>query len=293
MQTAFLSNGSIVNANEYSAEKHGHRVLCIDRACKSPVIHVPASENNVAHFKTTGKNDSRHVKGCGFYESLDAVDSIEKLGEYQEDLLGKGIKETLLRINMNRIDPDYESKSVDREKKDQDKKEKEIKVKDENQPPQSISSVKSVVKLLTSYEPDILASVLVSVPGGRKVPLSDVVVNQEKAHQLLWDGELMPTGYFVYGRIKNVSTREKVKYINFEPVNETTFTLVLFQKYWKHFTYSEEQLRGKDVLVFGELRKNDYNDKNQTEMIIKSEKYMDFVRRNEKLKNGTSEETYV
>ena len=280
MQTAMLTDGVVVSANEYDADTHGHRIFCIDRNCQAPVIHVPSSKNAAVHFKTTGKNDSKHKQGCGFFEPLDAVESIQKLEEYQGQLLEKGIKETLVRINMNKIDPDYESKAVEREEKKDEKKESEVKVKDENQPPQSISSVKSVLKLLTTYEPDILSSVLVSVPGGHKVPISNFIINQERAHNLLWEDKVYSNiGYFVYGIIKNISTREKVKYINFETVNDITFTLVIFEKYWKHFTYSEEGLQGQDVLVYGALRKNDFNNKQQTEMLIKSDKYLELVDR--------------
>lgn len=280
MQTAMLNNGSIVNANEYEPDHHGHRIFCID--CKAPVIHVPTSENKAAHFKTTGKNDSKHKPNCGFYEPLDAVESIKKIGEYQEKILDKGIKETLIRINMNRIDPDYEPRTISREKNEEHRKTRDIKIKDENKPPQSISSVKSVVKLLTSYEPDILATILVSIPGGHKVPISQVIVNQERAHRLLWEEKILNTGYFVYGKVLNITSGEKVKFINFEPVNQIPFTLVLFNHYWKHFSYSEEQLKRKDVLVYGKLRKNDYNDKNQTEMIIKSDKYLEIINRKER-----------
>lgn len=44
-------------------------------------------------------------------------------------------------------------------------KEIRVKVKKENETPQSIASLKSVEKLLTDYELDILASIIISVKG--------------------------------------------------------------------------------------------------------------------------------
>ncbi|MYL35438.1 hypothetical protein GLW08_21385 [Pontibacillus yanchengensis] len=280
MQTALLNNGSLVHANEYEQDTHGSRIYCIDKNCNAPVIFVPSHEGSTPHFKTTGKNDSKHQKGCGFYEPMDFVDSLEKVSEYQKDLFDKGVKETIIKVNMNRIDPEYETNSTQTENESKDKKESEVKIKDENKPPQSISSVKSVVTLLTSYEPDVISSILVNIGGGRKIPLSDLVLNQVKAHDSLWNGLLNPnSGYFVYGKVKKITNREKVKYINFESIEGITFTLVLFQKYWKHFTYTEAQLLDKDVLVYGNLRKNDYNEKQQTEMLIKSDNYIEFIKR--------------
>jgi hypothetical protein len=71
-------------------------------------------------------------------------------------------------------------------------------------------------------------------------------------------------------------------YLNFEEKN-VPFTIVIFQKHWKDFSYSEKQLEGKDVLIYGHLRKNDYQDKQLTEMIIKSDKYLETLKRKAKL----------
>jgi hypothetical protein len=51
----------------------------------------------------------------------------------------------------------------------------------------------------------------------------------------------------------------------------------VFEKYFKHFTYTNEQLEGKNVLAWGILKKNVYKDKNTTEMVIKSNKYLEFI----------------
>lgn len=158
--------------------------------------------------------------------------------------------------------------------------ESEVKLKDENRQPATISSVKSVAKLLTMYEPDVLASVLLDVGGSRKVPLSSLVINQEVAHDILWsERTIKNVGYFVYGTVASISRLEKVVFIDFEKVNDTSFTLVVFEKYFKHFTYKTGDLEGYDILVYGFLKKNEYNGKNKTEMVIKSNKYIEKIQK--------------
>ncbi|MEI2358385.1 hypothetical protein [Mesobacillus zeae] len=278
MNSALLHNGNIVTAAEYNPDVHGSRIYCIDRNCKAPVIHVK-SENAAPHFKTTGKNDGqRHNKLCGFYKQLSFEESIQKVEEYQGEFLEKGIKETVIRLNMNRIDPDYESKQIEREENEKTAKDpSEVKVKQESTTPNSIGSLKAIVKLLTTYDPDILASILVSVKG-KKIPLSQLVISHDKAHQLVWeDRSIDNLGYFVYGTIEQVLRREKVYFINFKPVGNVSFGLVVFDKYFKHFTYTDEQLLGRKLLAWGSLKKNVYKDKNTTEMVIKSNKYIQFL----------------
>lgn len=92
---------------------------------------------------------------------------------------------------------------------------------------------------------------------------------------MLWNEDIFnDVGYFVYGKVLNVIRREKVMYINFEE-RKQPFTIVIFQKHWNEFSYSESQLVGKDVLVYGHIRKNEYESNKLTEMIIKSDKYLE------------------
>lgn len=279
MNSALLHSGKIVTAAEYNPDVHGNRIFCIDKICNTPVIFVKGTESSVPYFKTTGKtNDSKHHDNCGFARPLTFEESIKKVEEYQQDLMEKGIKEVVIKMNMNKIDPDYEGKQIEREEKETKPKDpNEIKIKQESSPPNSIGSLKAVVKLLTSYEPDTLASILVSVKG-QKITLSQLILSHDQAHELLWaDRSIESFRYFVYGTIEKVIRREKVIYINFKPVNDVNFSLVIFDKYFKHFTYTDEQLIGKHVLATGYLKKNIYKDKNTTEMVIKSNKYIERI----------------
>ncbi|WP_214483766.1 hypothetical protein [Bacillus sp. SM2101] len=277
MNTALLHNGEIITAKEYDESTNGSRIYCIDKNCRAPLIHVVKTQNKSEHFKTTGKGESKHKQKCGFYEPLDLLESVAKVKEYQEDL-GDNMNETLIRLNMNRIDPDHESKAVERGKKDKKDDSTKIKVKQDNDTPASISSVKSVVKLITEYEPDILASILVNVGGGYKIPISELVVKHIDAHKMLWEDRVFDVGYFVYGKVANMIKRDKVQYINFDEEQGVAFTIVLFQKYWHEFNYSNEELVGKHVMVYGHLRKNEYQGKRETEMIIKSDKYVEVLK---------------
>lgn len=280
MLSAKLHDGKVVSSLEYDANVHGHRIFCLDKKCKAPLIFVQGNDTRAAHFKTSGKGDSVHRSGCGFYQPLDLVESINKVKEYQQDGVQNDMKEIVIRLSMNRIDPDKETSTIEREKGKKDPN--NIKVKNDSLTPQSISSVKGAVKLLTEYEPDILSSILINVGGGRKVPISDLIVDQDQAHKILWNDDIMNNvGYFVYGKVAKMVKREKVMYINFEDKN-VPFTIVIFQKHWNDFSYSEKQLIGKDVLVYGHLRKNEYQDKQLTEIIIKSDKYLEAFKRKTK-----------
>lgn len=278
MNAAILHTGTVVAARDYNVDTHGNRLYCIDKSCKVPVIYVGGGDNLSPYFKTTGKNDSKHAANCGFFKPLNFVESVQKVDEYQDDLLEQGIKETVVRINFNKLDPDYEPRVIEREEKEEKKKDQdEVKVKQENETPSTIASLKSIVKLMTSYEPDVLSSIIVNVKG-KKVPISTLIIDQEKAHSILWSEESIPgINYFVYGEVDAILRREKVIYINFKPVNNVLFSLILFDKYFKHFTYTDEDLKGKVILAWGHLRKNTYNDKNTTEMNIKSDKYIEIL----------------
>ncbi|MCM3402946.1 hypothetical protein [Cytobacillus oceanisediminis] len=185
MLTAKLHNGKIVTSVEYDVNLHGTRIFCLDKNCSSPLIFVQGNEGRAAHFKTSGKGDSVHQSSCGFFKLLNMIESITKVKEYQEEGIHNDMKEIVIRLSMSRIDPDRETSAVEREKGSRDPA--ALKVKNDSLTPQSISSVKGVVKLLTEYEPDILASILINAGGGNKVPLSDIIVNQEDAHEILWN----------------------------------------------------------------------------------------------------------
>lgn len=285
MNSALLHNGKVITAAEYNPSTHGSRIFCLDKGCKTSVIYVPGNDNSTPYFKTTGKNDqSKHSATCGFARPLTFEESIQKVEEYQSELLGQGIKETIIKLNLSKIDPDYQPKEIERESSEKKQKDlNEIKVKQESATPNSIGSLKAVVKLLTSYEPDILASVLISMKGA-KVPLSQIVISHDKAHELLWNGQAIDSqSYFVYGVIEKVIRREKVYYINFKPINNVMFSLVVFDKYFKHFTFTDEQFVGKNVLAWGHLRGNSFQEKHTSEMIIKSSKYIEFLPKNKQL----------
>jgi hypothetical protein len=110
-----------------------------------------------------------------------------------------------------------------------------------------------------------------------------MVISHERAHELLWNGKLIDSlSYFVYGIIEQVLRREKVLYVNLKPVNNVYFSIVIFEKYFKHFTYTDEQLIGKNVLAWGGIRRNTFQEKNTSEIIIKSNKYIEFLKGKEK-----------
>ena len=241
MHSALLPNGKMINARDYDSKLHGTRIVCMDPTCRAPVIFVQKSNDVSPYFKTTGKHESKHAETCGFYKTLSFTETIDKISEYQDAFLNEGLAENIVRLNLNRLDPDYESRTAERDQS-KEKDSSEIKIKDKNETPKSISSLKTLVRVLTSNEPDVLSSIIVQVRG-MKIPISSLVVNQARAHEVCWnDTVLSQFNYFVYGEVDKILRRDKVIYINFKPVNQVLFSIVIFDKYFPHFTFKDEEL---------------------------------------------------
>lgn len=280
MHSALLPDGKVVTAVTYDAKLHGTRLQCMDKGCNSPVSYIPGNKEIVAHFKTSGKGDSIHKDGCGFARKLSFQETVNKVGEYQAEISKQGAREIVVRLNLNGIDPDYESRVVDREnnEKPNEKQELDEKILKESKPtPNQIGSLKTVKKLFTSVEPDLLASIYLSIKGN-KIPISELIMTHEQAHAAVWEDRALNVPYFIHGKIDKVIRREKVWYINFLTGPEYYFSLVLFDRHFQHFTYSDKDLIGKEIMACGLLKKNKYKeDRQSTEMIIKSNKYIEFL----------------
>ncbi|MGI2295546.1 hypothetical protein [Paenibacillus sp. GXUN7292] len=284
MITAYLPDSSIINAQDYDEKVHGYELYCIDDSCRAPVIFVGKGLKHSAYFKTVGRGaDSKHKATCGFYEPLDVAAAIDKTAEYQAKLL-KDMKYRenirFVRLNMNSLDPDHvPTPRGEREQKEKDAS--KLGLKEEKSTPDVISSMKSVVKLLTQNEPDVLSSIYFNI-SGRKLPLSEVVLSPQRAYDKLWSDQDQRLKYFVYGKVLEVTTREKVTYLDVESERDKPFTLVVFRDYYKNFTSFEsfDVLKGRDVLVYGQLKKNDFENRKKCEIIVTTEKYMTLFKRN-------------
>lgn len=283
MHSALLSDKKVITAKAYEEAQHGVILTCMDKSCDVPVFYIKGTEEIIPHFKTSGKGDSVHKESCGFAKKLSFQESVAKVSEYQASLREQGIREFIVKLNMNSIDPDFESKAVERDNnKDDEPKEKseldDKSLKESPGTPQSISSLKSVKKLFTTVEPDLLASIIVSVKGGKRIPISELIRHYTIAHEALWDMKTLDVPYFIHGKIQKVIRREKVWYINFSNTESCMFSLVLFDRHFKHFTKKDEELVGKEVLAFGYLKKNEFiKERKGTEMIIKSDKYIEYL----------------
>jgi hypothetical protein len=293
MQTAKLSNGTILSALEYSPQKHGFEIYCLDKNCSAPLIFVDRNTRNssdvqvAAHFKTTGKDEStRHKKGCGFYDSLDVIEAIEKVNEYQQQILeAEGTPKNVIRLSLNLLDPDHVKDERGEKEKSDNKDETDPKVKDTKQQPTVISSMKSIIKLLTDFEPDILGTVYFSV-NGRKLPMSQLVLSPRRAYHLVWEGTPIPKmKYFVYGKILNATKLKNLLFLDFENIDDSSqpFSIVVFENYFKNFKYSPDEVKGRYVLVYGALRQNDYQNRRKTEIILKTDKYFQMFNRKPEL----------
>lgn len=280
MHSAIIANGKVVSANSYDESIHGVKLNCMDQNCKVPVIFIKGAAALTPHFKTSGKGESVHKENCGFAKPLNFQESVSKVGEYQSSIMENGIRQIVIRLSMNEIDPDFEKKTVERKSLDKEKKTSDLNedvLKVSKDTPASIGSLKSVKKLFTTVSPDILAGILISVKG-QKIPISSLIRNYEEAHEALWNDETEEVPYFIHGKIERVVRRDKVWYISFAKSDIGFFSLVVFNRHFHHFTYKDSELIGKEVLAYGFLQKNNYHkDKQSTEMIIKSNKYIEFL----------------
>ncbi|MFG3613377.1 hypothetical protein [Rummeliibacillus stabekisii] len=281
MHSALLPNGKIVTAKEFEQERHGVSVRCMDKSCQVPVYYIEGTDDVAAHFKTSGKGDSVHKPDCGFAKKLTFQESVAKVGEFQGSLQEQGIREFVVRLNLSQLDPDYISKTVERGPTEKEKKEAQEldgnALKEKKLTPQSITTIKSIKKLFTTVEPDILASIIISFNGTR-IPISKLICTCEEAHAALWNEEALAAPYFVHGTVGKVNRREHVWFITLETGVRSFFTLVVFEAYFKHFTYKDEDLIGKEILAAGRLKKNTFNlDRPITEMVIKSNKFIEFL----------------
>ncbi|MEK5071745.1 hypothetical protein [Sporosarcina sp. FSL K6-1508] len=281
MHSALLTDGKVVTAKAYDESLHGVRIVCMDKGCGVPVFFIPGSSGVIAHFKTSGKGPSIHREGCGFAKKLTFQETVAKVSEYQVSLREQGIREFVVRLNLNSIDPDIESRTIERNTKEKEEKEKdeldEDALKETEPTPQSIGSLRSVKKLFTTVEPDLLASIIVSVKGVR-IPISELIRHHDLAHNALWEGNTLEVPYFIHGRIEKVFRLKKVWYINFTSTEKGFFSLIIFDRHFKYFTLKDNELIGKEVLAYGMLKKNEFKkEKKSTEMIIKSNKYIEFL----------------
>lgn len=277
MHSAKLLDGSIVAAKSYIPGIHGRSLFCLDPICKAPVHFVQESEK-VAFFKTSGKGDSVHKEGCAFASRLSFEKAVSKVSIFQQDLLVQGSDEVVIRLNANKLDPDYVPRKIERDGQETEIDPNKIKIKKEKtETPQTLSSLSSLKKLFTTVEPDLLASIVVSVQG-YKLPISQLISDYHSIHDRFWKDNTLNVPYFIHGTIHKIVRLNKVWYLNMHDGEDFYFTLVVFEKYFKHFTYTDDDLLERPILVMGKLRKNTFHkDRPATEMVIKSDKYIEFL----------------
>ncbi|WP_338657313.1 hypothetical protein V6B14_22380 (plasmid) [Sporosarcina psychrophila] len=281
MHSALLADGKVVTAKDYDEKMHGVRIVCMDKCCNVPVYFIPSSKGVISHFKTSGKGSSVHKEECGFSRKLTFQETVAKVSEYQTSLREHGIREIVVKLNLNSIDPDIDVKTNERKQREKIEKEPadldEDALKEDKPTPQSIGSLRSVKKLFTSVEPDLLATIIVSVKGER-IPISELIRHHDIAHVAVWEDKTLNVPYFIHGCIEKVIRRKKVWYINFTATENGFFSLIIFDRHFKHFTLKDNELIGKEVLAYGMLKRNEFNkEKKSTEMIIKTNRYIEFL----------------
>lgn len=281
MQSAITTEGKVVTAKAYDEKIHGTHIVCMDKSCNVPVHFIPGTKDINPYFRTSGKGDSVHAVDCGFAKKLSFQESVAKVSEYQTSIKEQGIREFVVRLNMDSLDPDYKTKVVERKQSEPNEREPdelgEDALKEEKATPKSIGSLKSVKKLFTTVEPDLLASIIVTTKG-KYIPISELIRAYDSAHTALWEDEIIDVPYFIHGVIDRVIRRKKVWYINFVPKDNVYFSLIVFDKHFNLFTLKDDELVGKEVLAFGMLKKNTFDkEKKRTEMVIKTNKYIEFL----------------
>ncbi|UXJ71368.1 hypothetical protein [Lysinibacillus fusiformis] len=275
MNAARLQDGTIIVAKDYSPETHGLEIYCMDIACRAPV-HFVQEGKKVSFFKTSGKGESVHKELCAFAGKMTFERSLFKVTQFQQELKSQ-VDPIMVRLNTNKLDPDYVPRSVEREGNNKEVDARELKISNDSpKPPQTVSSLKSLKKLFQTADPDLLASIFISY-NGHKLPITDLISDQYLAAKKLWQGTSLNVNYFIHGEVTSIVRLDKVWYFNMGD-DRFPFTLVVFEKYFEHFTYTDEDLLNRTILVMGRLKKNDFNkDKFVTEMVIKADAYIEFL----------------
>lgn len=276
MLTAKLADNTVVNATDFQAMSPQTPIFCMD--CRAPV-HFVKESNKVAFFKTSGKGASVHLDGCAFAAPMTFTESVGKVMQLQKEMISQ-VEPIVVRLSLNKLDPDYVAQDRSRSN-EPEKTGRTLKVPNDGpKQPKTLTTLKGLKKLFLTGEPDLLASVIISI-NGFKIPISDLIVDQQTAHTKVMKNLALDVPYFVHGTITKVVRLNKVWYFNMNEDNYY-FTLVVFERYFKHFTYKDEELIGRPLLVMGKLKPNKFNEgkasaKEGTEIILKSDEYIDFL----------------
>lgn len=279
MQNALLPNGEIVNAREYDVRKHGDVIMCPH--CKARVIYVHSS-NTEPHFKTTGRSpDFTHKQDCPHVRKiLQIVDTIKKLRKYTTDLSDATSRQQQIIIDIQplfkqlntgptpkgpitEIPNSHPKKQFDYAMRYKDAIELPVK---------QINSLKTIAKLIKDNCIEKLASTFFLV-NEKQLRISDVIIDQNTANRICRTGDIENIPYIVYGTIRSVARREKVMFLNFDTQDGAApFTAYVFARHFNNFSYTQEEILKKFVLLLGFIKPN--SKYGYAEMELKSEKQM-------------------
>lgn len=276
MLAAKLADNTVVNATDFELMSAHTPLFCMD--CKAPV-HFVKEGNKIAFFKTSGKGASVHLEGCAFASPLTFTESVGKVMQLQKEIISQ-VEPIVIRLSLNKLDPDYTAQDRSRSG-EQEVTARTLKVPNDGpKQPKTLTTLKGLKKLFLSGEPDLLASVIVSI-NGFKIPIGELIVDQATAHGKVMSNMALDVPYFVHGTITKIVRLPRVWYFNMNE-DEYYFTLVVFERYFKYFTYTDEELMERPILVMGKLKQNKFNEgkanaKNGTEIILKANDYLEFL----------------
>ena len=123
-----------------------------------------------------------------------------------------------------------------------------------------------------------LANTIKSKPTTKPIPTQDSVISWEDVSD-----EHIDQIKIVEGKIVKTEKRDKVWYLNFHKNYNTTFTIVIFEDYFKEFSPSpdkydlDKDYRGKMIRVRGRIEEHKYEDIDRPEIKIKSPKQIETV----------------
>ena len=123
-----------------------------------------------------------------------------------------------------------------------------------------------------------LANTIKSKPTTEPIPTQDSVISWEDVSD-----EHIDQIKIVEGKIVKTEKRDKVWYLNFHKNYNTTFTIVIFEDYFKEFSPSpdkydlDKDYRGKMIRVRGRIEEHKYEDIDRPEIKIKSPKQIETV----------------
>ncbi|MTI80031.1 MAG: hypothetical protein FH758_03960 [Firmicutes bacterium] len=277
MQNARLSNGQIINVYEYDHEIHGENIFC--RHCKAKLIYVgTGNRNSGPFFRTTGHNDSIHEDDCPEKREVKTIKTLKTINDYTVDINKVNLNDNhIIKVNLDNNLAGSSHGKISEVNKNDSKKKLNYTLNSKNRKKQltkNITSLTTIANLLQKCSAEELKKIALDIKG-KLMLVSQLVIDQNKAYEISRTGNFYSPWFVVHGKVRSVKKLDKVLFINFDEQDGLKpFTAYVFSGHYKYFTYTNEQLEGKHILVHGKIKFNEKYNKAEIQIMWNKQLYI-------------------